>query len=106
MAELLALVDSGELSSSAAKDVLLEMVKTGAKPRAIAEAKGLRQVSDEGPTLAAVEQVLARSSAEVERYRAGKVQLLGFFVGQVMKEMKGKGNPALIGELVKGKLGS
>jgi aspartyl-tRNA(Asn)/glutamyl-tRNA(Gln) amidotransferase subunit B len=104
VAELLALVDSGELSSSASKDVLLEMVKTGRPPRAIADAKGLRQVSDEGSTLAAVETVLARSTAEVERYRAGKVQLLGFFVGQVMKEMKGKGNPALIGELVKKKL--
>jgi aspartyl-tRNA(Asn)/glutamyl-tRNA(Gln) amidotransferase subunit B len=106
VAGLLALVDSGELSSSASKDVLLEMVKTGQKPAAIAEASGLRQVSDEGPTLAAVEAVLARSTAEIERYRAGKAQLLGFFVGQVMKEMKGKGNPALIGELVKKKLGS
>ena len=105
VAELLAIVDSGELSSSAAKDVLLEMVKTGAKPRAIAEAKGLRQVSDEGATLAAVEAVVARSPSEVERYRAGKTQLLGFFVGQVMKEMKGQGNPALIGELVKKRLG-
>jgi len=105
VAELLALVDSGELSSSASKEVLLEMVKTGAKPGAIAEAKGLRQVSDEGPTLAALEAVIARSAGEVEKYKAGKTQLLGFFVGQVMKEMKGKGNPALIGEMVKKKLG-
>ncbi len=61
-------------------------------------------MSDEGPTLAAIDAVLARSADEVERYRAGKTQLLGFFVGQVMKEMKGKGNPAVIGELVKKKL--
>ena len=62
-------------------------------------------MQDDAATLAAVEAVIDRSPAEVERYKAGKVQLLGFFVGQVMKEMKGKGSPARIGELVKGKLG-
>ena len=103
-AALLELVDSGQLSSSAAKDVLADLVQTGDEPGTIADRKGLRQVTDEGPTLVAVDAVLARSTAEVERYKAGKTQLMGFFVGQVMKEMKGKGNPALIGDLVKKKL--
>ena len=105
LADLLELVESGALSSSASKEVLGEMVKTGQAPAAIAEAKGLRQVQDEGETLAILDAVLARSAPEVERYRGGKTQLLGFFVGEAMKAMKGKGNPALIGELVKKKLG-
>jgi aspartyl-tRNA(Asn)/glutamyl-tRNA(Gln) amidotransferase subunit B len=104
-AALLALVDAGDLSSSAAKDVLSELVTTGGDPAAVADRKGLRQVSDAGATLVAVETVLARSADEIARYKSGKTQLLGFFVGQAMKEMKGKGNPALIGELVKKKLG-
>ncbi len=104
-AELLGLVEAGQISSSAAKEVLTELVRVGGSPSAIADRKGLRQVSDEGPILAAVDAVLGRSAAEVERYRSGKTQLLGFFVGQVMKEMKGKGNPAMIGELVKKKIG-
>jgi len=105
IAKLLALVDEGALSGAASKEVLLEMVKSGQAPDAIADAKGLRQLSDLGPTEAAVDAVLARTADEVARYKAGKTQLLGFFVGQVMKEMKGKGNPAVIGEALKKKLG-
>ena len=68
-------------------------------------AKGLAQVSDEGAIEAAVDRVLAANPAEVEKYRAGKKNLVGFFVGQVMKEMKGKGNPGLVNALLRKKLG-
>jgi aspartyl-tRNA(Asn)/glutamyl-tRNA(Gln) amidotransferase subunit B len=102
--QLLSLVDSGDLSGAASKEVLAELVVHGGDPRQIAEARGLRQISDRAPTEAAVAAVIDRSAAEVARYRSGKAQLLGFFVGQVMKEMKGKGNPALIAELLKEKL--
>ena len=102
---LLCMVDAGELSGAASKELLLEMVRTGEAPDPLADARGLRQISDAGPTEAAVAAVLARSTVEVERYRSGKTQLLGFFVGQVMKEMKGQGNPGVIGEIVKKKLG-
>ena len=67
---------------------------TGAEPAEVVREKGLAQVSDEGAIEAAVDRVLAASPGEVERYRGGNKKLIGFFVGQVMKETKGKGNPA------------
>jgi aspartyl-tRNA(Asn)/glutamyl-tRNA(Gln) amidotransferase subunit B len=104
IAALLALVDSGRLSGSAMKEILAELVRSGGDPAAIADGKGLVQVSDQGETERAVDAILARHADERERYRAGKTALLGFFVGQVMKEMRGKGNPAVIGEILKKKL--
>jgi aspartyl-tRNA(Asn)/glutamyl-tRNA(Gln) amidotransferase subunit B len=104
LAKLLATVDLGQVSGSAMKDVLAELVRQGGDPEAIAQRKGLTQVSDQGETLRAIEAVIARHPDELARYRSGKTALLGFFVGQVMKEMRGKGNPNLIGELLKGKL--
>jgi aspartyl-tRNA(Asn)/glutamyl-tRNA(Gln) amidotransferase subunit B len=105
IARLLTLVDQGELSGAASKEVLAELVRSGEAPDAIVDRKGLRQLSDAGATETAVDAVLARTQDEAERYRSGKTQLLGFFVGQVMKEMKGKGNPAVIGDVLKKKLG-
>ena len=104
-AALLVMVDSAELSNNAAKDVFAEMFRTGRAPREIAQEKGLIQVQDAGAVEAAVDAVLAANPGEVEKYRAGKKQIYGFFVGQVMKAMKGKGNPALVNELLKKKLG-
>ncbi len=105
LAALLAEVDQGTLSNNAAKDVLGEVFRTGKEPKAVIAEKGLAQVSDTGATEAVVDEVLARCTAEVASYRAGKQQVLGFLVGQVMKGMKGKGNPKLVNELLKKKLG-
>ena len=104
-AELIKLVDAGELSNNAAKDVFAEMFRTGRAPKEIAREKGLIQVQDAGAVEAAVGAVLAANPDEVEKYRAGKKQVLGFLVGQVMKAMKGKGNPALVNAALKAKLG-
>jgi aspartyl-tRNA(Asn)/glutamyl-tRNA(Gln) amidotransferase subunit B len=104
-ASLLEMVDSGELSNNAAKDVFAEMFRTGRAPREIAQEKGLIQVQDAGAVETAVDAVLAANRGEVEKYRAGKKQVLGFLVGQVMKAMKGKGNPALVNAALKAKLG-
>jgi aspartyl-tRNA(Asn)/glutamyl-tRNA(Gln) amidotransferase subunit B len=104
-AALLEMVDSGQLSNNAAKDVFAEMFRTGRAPREIAQEKGLIQVQDTGAVEAAVDAVLAANPGEVEKYRAGKKQVLGFLVGQVMKAMKGKGNPALVNAALKAKLG-
>ncbi len=103
-ASLLTMVDKGEISGSAAKDVFGELVRSGGSPEAIVEKKGLKQVSDTGAIEAAVDQVLAAHPGEVEKYKAGKTQLLGFLTGQVIKSMKGKANPALVNELLKKKL--
>jgi Asp-tRNA(Asn)/Glu-tRNA(Gln) amidotransferase B subunit len=67
--------------------------------------KGLAQVSDTGAIEAVVDDILAKNVGEAEKYRAGKKQVFGFFVGQVMRAMKGKGNPALVNDLLKKKLG-
>jgi len=81
------------------------MFRTGEDPASIIQARGLGQISDTAVIEAAVERAIAEHPAEAERYRAGKKQVFGFFVGQVMKAMKGKGNPALINEVLKKKLG-
>ena len=80
------------------------MVETGDDPAIIVEAKGLRQVTDTGAIDAAVADVLAANADKVAEYKAGREKLFGFFVGQVMKAMAGKGNPALVNEALKQKL--
>ena len=104
LAALLKLVDQGTLGGPGAKEIFEEIFKSGGDPAELVRHKGLAQVSDEAALLAAVDAVLGRSPDEVERYRAGQEKLLGFFVGQVMKELKGKGHPGLVNALVKKRL--
>ncbi len=105
LGELLTAVDAGTVSGNAAKDVLGEMFRTGKAPADVIAEKGLAQVSDVGAVEAVVDEVLVKNQGEVEKYRSGKKQIYGFFVGQVMRAMKGKGNPTLINDLLKKKLG-
>jgi aspartyl-tRNA(Asn)/glutamyl-tRNA(Gln) amidotransferase subunit B len=104
LAELLGEVERGTISANAGKDVLGEMFRTGKAASAVIAEKGLAQVSDSGAIEAAVDEVLARSASEVASFRAGKTQVLGFLVGQVMRAMKGKGNPQRINEILRQKL--
>src|SRR5690348_6547344 len=92
---LIDLIADGTISGRLAKDVFAEMVATGADPAAIVEAKGLRQVTDEGAIAAAIDAVLATQADKVTEYRAGREKLFGFFVGHVMRATQGKANPAL-----------
>ncbi|MGZ6123782.1 MAG: Asp-tRNA(Asn)/Glu-tRNA(Gln) amidotransferase subunit GatB [Myxococcales bacterium] len=103
--EVWKLQDDGAISSTAAKDVLAELIRTGEAPQKIVERKGLSQVSDAGALEAVVDAVIARNPSEVEKYKAGKANLLGFFVGQAMKDLKGKGNPGALNALFRKKLG-
>jgi aspartyl-tRNA(Asn)/glutamyl-tRNA(Gln) amidotransferase subunit B len=105
VAEVWKLQDSGAISSTAAREVLAELIKTGKPPAQIVQEKGLAQVSDSSALEAVVDGVLARSASEVEKYKAGKKSLLGFFVGAAMKELKGKGNPGVLNALFKSRLG-
>jgi aspartyl-tRNA(Asn)/glutamyl-tRNA(Gln) amidotransferase subunit B len=105
VAELVELVDDGVISGKQAKEVFAEMAATGDAPGAIVELKGMKQVSDSGAIEEVVDRVLAANPAEVESYRAGKVGLIGFFVGQVMREMRGQANPGVVNEVLKSKLG-
>ena len=100
LAELLKLVDAGTINRNTGKKVLEQMVATGQPPAAIVEAQGLAQVSDEAGLAQAVDALLAANPDEVAKYRAGKTSLLGWFMGQVMKETRGKANPDLVRALL------
>jgi aspartyl-tRNA(Asn)/glutamyl-tRNA(Gln) amidotransferase subunit B len=101
---LLDLMADGTINGRIAKDVFEAMVETGEDAAAIVEKKGLRQVTDTGAIESAVDAVLVAHADKLAEYRSGKDKLFGFFVGQVMKEMKGKGNPALVNDVLKKKL--
>ena len=94
------MIDTAEISSSAARDVLNELIEQGGDPTAIVEKRGLRQLSDEAALRRTVEDVLRQHPAKVEEYRAGRTGLLGFFVGQAMARTRGKGNPAMLKAIV------
>src|SRR5581483_2001511 len=104
LAQLLGAVDAGRISNNAAKDVFSEHVRSGKSVDDVIKEKGLEQVSDTSAIEAAVDEVLARSPENVAAYKAGKKQVLGFFVGQVMKAMKGKANPQVINQVLAKKL--
>ncbi|MCE5191332.1 MAG: Asp-tRNA(Asn)/Glu-tRNA(Gln) amidotransferase subunit GatB [Actinomycetia bacterium] len=105
LAELVELIDAGTISGKQAKAVFAEMVASGDAPGGIVELRGMKQVSDVGAIEAAVDRVIAASPDEVAEYRSGKTALLGWFVGQVMREMRGQGNPALVNEILVKKMG-
>ena len=104
-AELLKLVADGTISGTIAKQVFEIMLETGEAPSKIVEERGLKQTSDTGAIDTAVDEVLAVNADKVADYKGGKVQLFGFFVGQVMKAMQGKANPQLVNERLRAKLG-
>jgi glutaminyl-tRNA synthetase len=98
--EALGLVEDGTISSSAGKVVVAEMARTGAKPQEIVEARGLRQVTDPAAVRPLVEAVIEAHPAKVEEYRSGRTGLLGFFIGQVVRQMGSGANPDLARRLV------
>jgi aspartyl-tRNA(Asn)/glutamyl-tRNA(Gln) amidotransferase subunit B len=98
LGSLLDLLADKTINGRIAKDVFEAMVETGADPATIVEQRGLRQVTDTGAIDAAVAKVLAGNPDKLAEYRGGKEKLFAFFVGQVMKAMSGKGNPALVNE--------
>lgn len=104
LAGMVKLIDDGTISGKIAKQVFEEMVVSGKSAAVVVAEKGLVQISDDGPLVAAIEQVLAANAAKVEEYRSGKDKLFGFFVGQAMKATQGKANPQRLNELLQDKL--
>ncbi|ARW16036.1 Asp-tRNA(Asn)/Glu-tRNA(Gln) amidotransferase subunit GatB [Komagataeibacter europaeus] len=98
---MLDLMADKTINGKIAKEVFEDMLETGDSAADIVERKGLKQVTDTGAIDAAVADVLARNADKVEEYRGGKDRLFGFFVGQVMKAMAGKANPAIVNEALK-----
>lgn len=104
LAELVTLIEEGKISSSAAKQVFRCMFEKGGEPDAIVRDLGLEQVNDTGAIEAALDAVIAANEKAVTDYKAGQEKSFGFLVGQAMKELKGKGNPQLVNDLLKSKL--
>ncbi len=105
LAELIALIEKGTISNNIGKQIIIEMLKDGTKASEIVEKKGLSQITDESAIKELVKKVVEAHPAEVEAYRDGKTNLLGFFVGQVMKETKGRANPKTVNDFMREILG-
>ena len=104
LAALVRLVEEGAISAKSAKDILPELLATGADPAELVKAKGLVQISDTSALAADIDAVLSENPKELADYLAGKTKLMGFFVGQVMRRTKGQGNPAVVNKLLAEKL--
>lgn len=102
---LMKLVASDTISSKQGKEVFAAILDEDKDPVDIVRERGMEQVSDTGAIEAVVDAVLAANPDKVEQYKGGKTGLIGFFVGQCMKEMRGQGNPKIINELLAKKLG-
>lgn len=105
LAELVAIVDEGVVSSSAAKDVLDGVLGGEGDPRAVAESRDLVQISDTSELEAVVSQVLGENPEAVESYQSGEQKVVGFLVGQVMRATQGKADPKLVNQLLRDRLG-
>jgi aspartyl-tRNA(Asn)/glutamyl-tRNA(Gln) amidotransferase subunit B len=101
LAGLIQLVDSGTISGPIAKEVFEKMYASGRTAAEIVEREGLARIDDEAAVTSTVRAVLEANAGPVAQYRAGKQQTFGFLVGQVMKAMKGKANPALVNDLLR-----
>jgi aspartyl-tRNA(Asn)/glutamyl-tRNA(Gln) amidotransferase subunit B len=106
LAKLLKLIDQNVISGKIAKTVFEEMAKTGGAPDEIVKEKNLVQVTDVSAIENMIVKVIAGSPKEVADYKAGKTKVIGFFVGRIMKETKGKANPEIVNRILKEKLDS
>ena len=102
--QLVTLLAADEISSKQAKEVFAAVLEEDKDPATIVDERGMMQVSDTGAIEAVIDEVLAANPEKVEQYKGGKTGLIGFFVGQCMKAMKGQGNPKLINEMLTKKL--
>jgi len=104
LAAMVTLISKGTISSKIAKTVFEQMWKTGDDPEKIVKEKGLVQITDTKAIEEIVDAVIAANPKPVEDYKGGNAKSIGFLVGQVMKQSKGKANPGVVNDLLKGKL--
>ena len=105
LVELISLIEKATISNNIGKQIIIDMLKDGEKASAIVEKKGLSQISDTGAIKEIAQKIIDANPSQVEAYRGGKDKLFGFFVGQVMKETKGRANPQSVNEILKELLG-
>jgi len=104
LAEMIDMVDKGTITNAIAKKLVINLLEKGGSARKMVEEQGLSVISNENEILDIVKKVIAANANEVEKYKAGKTQVIGFFVGQVMKETRGKADPAIVNRLFKDEL--
>jgi aspartyl-tRNA(Asn)/glutamyl-tRNA(Gln) amidotransferase subunit B len=101
---MLSMIKEGTISGKIAKDVFEEMYRSGGYAKDIVKEKGWVQIVDVGEIEKAIEKAMEANPKQVEDYKQGKEKIFGFFVGEVMKQTKGKANPKLVNELLRKKL--
>ena len=106
LGELIKLINSGEISGKIAKDIFIEMFKTGSSPVEIVKKEGLSQISELGKIEIIVDKVINNNKDKINEYNKGKTKLFGYFIGEAMKESKGKANPKILNEVLNKKLSS
>ena len=105
LAELVDMISANEVNGKQAKEIFIKMLDGElGTPKEIADKFGMKQITDTGAIEKAIDEVISANAAQVEQYKSGKVGLLGFFVGAVMKATAGKANPAVVNEILKKKL--
>jgi len=104
LAEMIDLIDKGTISNNIAKKLIVSLIEKGGSAKKLVEAQGMSVISDEGALKDTIKKILEVNQGEVEKYKSGKPQLFGFFVGQVMRETKGRANPETVNKLLKEEL--
>ena len=104
LAEMLKMIDNGEISGKIAKEILPELLSKGGSPKQLVQERGLGMIGDPKVIEEIIDQLILKHPNEVESFRSGKKKLLGFFVGQLMKETKGKADPKLANQILNKKL--
>ena len=102
--KLMNLLEKGTISNNIAKSLVIDILKTGEDAEKLVEKRGLSVISNADEILPLVQKVVAANPEQVAAYKGGRDKLFGFFVGQVMKETKGRANPQLLNELLKKEL--
>jgi len=100
LAELIELIDKGVISGKIAKDVFAQMLENGGNPKTIVQEKGLIQMNDSSELEPIIDKIIADNPDNVSKYKEGRTNLLGFFVGQVIKATNGKANPKMVSDLI------
>ena len=105
LAELVDMLGENTINGKQAKEIFIKMLDgESGTPREIADKFGMKQMTDTGAIESIVDEVIAKNPAQVEQYKSGKVGLLGFFVGNIMKATGGTANPAVVNEILRNKL--
>ena len=101
---MITLIDKGTISNNIAKKLIAPLMKNGGSVKKMVEEQGMSVISDEGALKDTIKKILEANKGVVEKYKSGKPQLFGFFVGQVMKETKGRANPETVNKILKEEL--